>query len=100
MSTRLGFVANRRALIAACCIAALAAFLIAIDNTGQARAAGAVGPDVTVFAFTDVHSYGSSGGFVGYALGTRSCNRGSSPLNWCSETSSPCAPAPVWRNIR
>ena len=37
---------------------------------GSAQAAGRVGPDVTVFSFTDISSYGSSGGFAGYSLGT------------------------------
>ena len=46
---------------------------------------------MTVFQFTDVGSYGSSGGFAGYAIGTRSCNRGDTPLNWCDQASG-CAP--------
>jgi hypothetical protein len=83
--TGLRRVLTRRALIAVCCIAGLAAFL---GSGGDfAQAAGASGPDVTVFAFTDVSSYGASGGFAGYALGTTSCNRGSVPLNWCDQGS-------------
>lgn len=46
-----------------------------------------VGPDVTVFQFTDIGNYGNTGGIVGYAVGTRSCNRGSTPLNWCDQAS-------------
>ncbi len=74
----------RRALIAVCCIAALAA-LLAVDG-GSSRAVAAGGPDVTVFAFTDVGNYGSANGFAGYSLGTTSCNRGDTPLNWCNNS--------------
>jgi hypothetical protein len=82
----------RRALtVAVCCGAAVAAVFATVGASSQARAAGSVGPDVTVFDFTDVHSYGSSGGFVGYSVGTRSCNRGSTPVNWCDSTGG-CAP--------
>jgi hypothetical protein len=80
---------NRRALLAVCCIAALTAILATIG--GSAQAAPAIGPDVTVFQFTDVGSYGSANGFAGYAIGTRSCNRGDTPLNWCDQSSG-CAP--------
>ncbi len=73
---------TRRALIGACGIAALAAFLIAGGDSAQAGAT--VGPDVTVFSFTDIGSYGSADGFAAYAVGTRSCNRGDAPLNWCA----------------
>jgi hypothetical protein len=75
-------VSPRRALLAAGCVAALAALLIVLDITGQAGASA--GPDVTVFSFTDVGSYGSADGFAAYAVGTRSCNRGDAPLNWCN----------------
>ena len=90
MTTGLRLVSNRRAWMAAGCIVGLAALLVALDGSGQAGAAG--GPDVTVFAFTDVGSYGSANGFAAYAIGTRSCNRGDRPLNWCSQGSSTCAP--------
>jgi hypothetical protein len=49
------------------------------------------GPDVTVFNFPDVTSYGPQDGFVAYSVGTRSCNRGDTPLNWCDDPSG-CAP--------
>jgi hypothetical protein len=88
MTTRLRSVSNRRALIASCCIAALAVLLAAIDGSAQTEA---VGPDVTVFDFTDIHSYGSAGGFAAYSLGTNACNRGDKPLNWCDQGSG-CAP--------
>jgi hypothetical protein len=53
----------------------------------QSDLVAAIGPDVTVFQFTDVGSYGNTGGIVGYSVGTRSCNRGSTPLNWCDQGS-------------
>jgi hypothetical protein len=89
MTTEPRLVVPRRALIAACCIAALAA-LLAAGGGSAAQTEAAVGPDVTVFAFTDINNYGSANGFTGYALGTTSCNRGDAPLNWCS--SGGCAP--------
>jgi hypothetical protein len=88
MTTGPRFASNRRALLAAGCITALAAILIAFDVTGQA---GAAGPDVTVFNFTDVHSWGSADGFAAYSIGTVSCNRGDAPLNWCNNSGG-CAP--------
>jgi hypothetical protein len=51
----------------------------------------AAGPDVTVFSLSDVGNYGGSGGLHGYSVGTRSCNRGDVPLNWCDQGSG-CAP--------
>ncbi len=89
MTNRPRFVANRRVLIAACCMAFLAATLATVGDSGEAGAA--VGPDVTVFSFTDIASQGSSGGFASYSIGTRSCNRGDTPLNWCDQSSG-CAP--------
>ena len=89
MTTRLRSASNRRALLAAGCIAALAVLLAAIDGSAQTEAA--VGPDVTVFDFTDIHSYGVSGSFAAYSLGTNACNRGDAPLNWCDQGSG-CAP--------
>jgi hypothetical protein len=91
MTTGPRLASNRRAWIAVCCIAALAA-LLAIDG-GSSRAVAAGGPDVTVFAFTDVRSYGSADGFAAYSLGTTSCNRGDTPLNWCNNSGGAgCAP--------
>jgi hypothetical protein len=89
MATGPRLVSSRRALMAAGCIAALAALLVAFDVGSQAGAAG--GPDVTVFSFTDIQSYGSADGFASYSVGTVSCNRGDAPLNWCDDTSG-CAP--------
>jgi len=98
---------SRRALVAATAVVALAGGLGAAGSFAQGKDDGpaatapaprnkaveAVGPDVVVFALTDVSNNGGpSGGFLGYAIGTRSCNRGDAPLNWCSEsTSSHCA---------
>ncbi|HSS76526.1 MAG TPA: hypothetical protein VLV54_07235 [Thermoanaerobaculia bacterium] len=67
----------------------MTALLVAFDGTPQAGASA--GPDVVVFAFTDLGNYGSSGGFAAYSVGTRSCNRGDTPLNWCSNNGG-CAP--------
>jgi hypothetical protein len=86
MTTGLRFVPTRRPLLAACCIAGLAALLASGSDSAQA-APPTIGPDVTVFAFTDIGNFGSSGGFVGYSVGTRSCNRGDTPLNWCDQGS-------------
>ena len=41
------------------------------------------GPDVTVFSLYDTQNYGLSNGKRGYSIGTRSCNIGTAPLNWC-----------------
>lgn len=46
-------------------------------------AAGTIGPDVTVFSLSDTTNYGTAGGIRGYSIGTRSCNIGDAPLNWC-----------------
>ncbi len=87
MTKRLRFVAHRRALmIAACCIAAMAGILVTVGDSGAA-----IGPDVTVFSFTDIGNFTASGGFASYSVGTRSCNRGDTPLNWCDQGSG-CAP--------
>ncbi len=93
MKNRLRSASNRRALIAVGCIAALAVLLAAIDGSAQTDAAdiAAVGPDVTVFEFTDIDSWGSADGFAAYSIGTNACNRGNAPLNWCDQTSG-CAP--------
>jgi len=50
---------------------------------GLPGAVQAQGPDVTVFDLSDTTNYGTSGGVRGYAIGTRSCNIGTKPLNWC-----------------
>ncbi len=81
---------------------ALLAVLVPVSAFGQGDAESgpgaeqpdllvAAGPDVTVFQFTDIGNYGSGGGFVGYSVGTRSCNRGTTPLNWCDQAGG-CAP--------
>ncbi len=75
------------ALLALVALSALAASPVA----AQSEAPQAVGPDVTVFNLMDMINYGASGGIRGYSLGTRSCNRGDAPLNWCDQASG-CAP--------
>ncbi len=69
----------------------VAAVLFATPMLAQQETPQALGPDVTVFDLMDTINYGTSGGIRGYSLGTRSCNRGGTPLNWCDETSG-CAP--------
>ena len=64
--------------------------LLAAVIAVAAPAAFAQGADVTVFNFPDVTSYGPQDGFMGYSIGTRSCNRGDTPLHWCDEAN--CAP--------
>ena len=89
---------NRRAVLAVGALSVAGGVLVAVGGFAQTGAppesnaqgsepiaAVPVGPDVTVFSFSDgIHTYGSSGGFVGYSIGTRSCNRGDANLNWCS----------------
>jgi hypothetical protein len=67
----------------------LAAIVVAAIGLGRADAA--VGPDVTVFSITDLGNSTVTDGFCGYSVGTRSCNRGDVPLNWCDQGSG-CAP--------
>ena len=89
---------RRRALIVACCLAALAALLATIGQSSQAGAAVS-GPDVTVFAFNSINSFGSANGFAAYSVGTTSCNRGDTPLNWCNSVVA-VLPAPRRRTTR
>jgi len=83
------FVTTRRAPIAVRALTLLGAVVCAALGVGRADAV--VGPDVTVFDFTDIDNYAASGGFCAYAVGTTSCNRGDTPLSWCN-TGSGCAP--------
>ncbi len=96
MRTGPRFTIHRRALLAALCLASFVA-LLATGGGAPQSALAAAGPDVTVFSFTDIGNYGSSGGFVGYAVGTRSCNRGDTPLNWCDQSSG-CAAGATTRD--
>ena len=102
---------TRRALVAVTGIVAIAGGLVAAGGFAQGKddgAAGAppaprnkvaaVGPDVVVFGFDDgVWAWGQSGGYVGYSIGTISCNRGDTPLNWCAQSSG-CAPGATSAN--
>lgn len=56
------------------------------------------GPDVTVIDIFDIDSYGGSDGFLGYAVGTTSCNIGDDELNWCN--SAGCAADSLPNSIR
>src|SRR5262245_9875310 len=60
---------------------------LALLVAGSALAAHAsVGPDVTVYQLTDISNYGAFNGVRGYAIGTTSCNVGSTPVNWCDNS--------------
>ena len=105
----------RRGLLAACGVVALAALVAAVGfaqgsggddvevaafareasaPAAKAVVPNAVGPDVVVFSFDDgVFAWGQSGGFVGYSIGTTSCNRGDTPLNWCDQEPADAPPA-------
>mgnify|MGYP001610883729 CR=1 FL=1 len=43
------------------------------------------GPDVTVSVIWDLASYGEADGYLGYTVGTTSCNIGTVPVNWCDD---------------
>ncbi len=77
-----GWSRRRLAAVGVVVLATAAAAAIRVHRT---EAGTFVGPDVVVFNLTDVHSNGPQDGFMGYAVGTRSCNRGDAPLNWCDE---------------
>jgi hypothetical protein len=63
-------------------VAAAAALLV----FGTAVPAPAQGPDVIVGAITGPSSYGSVGSIAAFSLGTDSCNIGTAPLQWVSNT--------------
>jgi len=86
--TRRPLVSSRRAPIA---VLGVLVVVIALAAIGLGRADAAVGPDVVVFSFTDIGNYTAADGYCAYAVGTRSCNRGDVPLNWCDQGSG-CAP--------
>ena len=44
------------------------------------------GPDVIVGDLTGPSNYGADTGYVVYAIGTTSCNKGDAPLSWISST--------------
>ena len=67
-------------LLGLCLAAGAPAMAAAATNEPEVQAAG---PDVTVFDLMDINNYGTSGGVRGYSIGTRSCNIGTQPLNWC-----------------
>ena len=90
-----------RAVPGACGIVLLGGVLVAVGGVAQTGAPAsaaeeaakekvaiqAFGPDVTVFTLSGVGNYGVSGGYAGYSVGTVSCNRGDTPLNWCDQSS-------------
>ena len=65
---------------------AMALVLVGAIAGATPEAAGASGPDVTVFTLSDIQNYGVAGGIRGYSVGTTSCNIGDTPLNWCDQS--------------
>ncbi|MCO6436319.1 MAG: hypothetical protein J5J06_04445 [Phycisphaerae bacterium] len=55
------------------------------ENAPRSPLAGS-GPDVIVGDLYQTMSYGTSGGISAFSVGTVSCNLGSEPLNWFSNT--------------
>ncbi len=55
-------------------------------NPGGDCLAPAPGPDVIIGSLSGISDYGSVGGIAGYAIGTTSCNIGTSNLNWIAGT--------------
>ncbi len=82
-STQLTPMARRR-LAAGIGLAVIAAGALALVSVPRASGGG-VGPDVTVYALEGVQNFGAVGGIRAYSIGTRSCNQGDVPLNWCDE---------------
>jgi hypothetical protein len=76
---------SRRRLVVVTGALVAALVVVAAARVHTAGAGSAVGPDVVVFALSSVGNYGVQDGFAGYSLGTRSCNRGDAPLNWCND---------------
>lgn len=56
--------------------------LVAAVLTAPSMSAQSTGPDVIVGSIIDVDNYGQSGGISAFALGTESCNIGTTPLLW------------------
>ena len=52
----------------------------------SALTAQTAGPDVIVGDLIDVANYGQVGGINAYAIGTTSCNIGTTPLQWVAST--------------
>ena len=65
--------------------------LAVLPATLQAQGQQTSGPDVTVIYIGDTTNYGASGGIRGYAIGTTSCNIGTTPVNWCDNLPSGCS---------
>lgn len=63
-----------------------ASLLLLLTVSLASPAAGQVGPDVIVGDLHQVASYGSSGAYHAYAVGTTSCNIGDTNLLWISGT--------------
>jgi hypothetical protein len=73
--------AHRRRAVALIVASSAAVAAVAV----HAQQGGGVGPDLVVYGFTDIDSYGAEDGFAAYALGTDTCNRGDQPVEWCDQ---------------
>lgn len=62
----------------------------AITRAQALPGAASLGPDVTVSDLTGTANYGSSGGVQAYAIGTESCNVGTTPVWWCDSNTGYC----------
>ncbi len=58
---------------------------------GGEAGAPLIGPDVIVGSIYNTNNYGTSGGIVGYSIGTVSCNIGDHWLLWC-DAANPAVP--------
>jgi hypothetical protein len=76
--------AARRRIAVGIGLAVIAAAALALFFVPRASGGG-IGPDVTVYSLDGVQNFGAVGGVRAYAIGTRSCNQGDVPLNWCDE---------------
>lgn len=63
-------------------VGGIALLLTAVPSSGS-ESPVAVGPDVTVYSVSGVSNYGAVSGVRAYAIGTTSCNTGTTPVNWC-----------------
>jgi hypothetical protein len=61
-----------------------AALAVAGGITLSVTAGTSVGPDVTVIYLPSVQNYGAVSGVRAYAVGTTSCNVGTTPVAWCN----------------
>jgi|CXWL01.1.fsa_nt_gi hypothetical protein len=73
---------RRRHVLAVATLLATAAGALVWSDVA-ASVAASTGPDVTVIYLDSISSWGVSGGYHGYSVGTTSCNVGTTPVAWC-----------------